>query len=232
MAQLAVTLGLNATSKTDSSFEELSGEAKVKLNALAIRADEAFDVAKVEHVDALRLLWLLSFEKDTKLPHDLKSDMWKDMGWQGTSPATDFRAGGLLSLENLIWLAQRKPKLYQALRYKTRGARSEFEYPFAVAGVTLTYNLVKMLDIKEPKPTTRAAACFARINSEVEDAFEFIYATAFASLDANWLDLGSATYMDFPKVMKETLSELAKAMEDSQSLDDIATRLGVVLVVE
>lgn len=95
--------------------------------------------------DALKLLWRLAYP-DRVLP-SLKSDLWKEMGWQGPDPSTDFRyvtnltrdriseakhlivvvsaenviyttllsenlnslfrGGGFISLENLIFFAQK-----------------------------------------------------------------------------------------------------------------------------
>jgi len=39
--------------------------------------------------DALKQLWKLAYP-DRELPA-LKSDLWKEMGWQGSDPSTDFR---------------------------------------------------------------------------------------------------------------------------------------------
>lgn len=39
--------------------------------------------------DALKQLWKLAYP-DRKLP-GLKSELWKEMGWQGPDPSTDFR---------------------------------------------------------------------------------------------------------------------------------------------
>jgi ELMO/CED-12 family len=63
-------------------------------------------------------------------------------GAQGTDPGTDFRGAGLLALECLLFLAQRQPALFDKLRHKREGARSQWEYPFAVAGVNLTFMLL------------------------------------------------------------------------------------------
>lgn len=41
--------------------------------------------------DALKQLWKLAFP-DRGLPA-LKSELWKEMGWQGEDPSTDFRYG-------------------------------------------------------------------------------------------------------------------------------------------
>lgn len=39
--------------------------------------------------DALKELWSLAYP-NRELP-PLKSDLWKEMGWQNSDPATDFR---------------------------------------------------------------------------------------------------------------------------------------------
>ena len=42
------------------------------------------------------------------------SEQWKDMGFQGTDPATDFRGMGLLGLEQLIYFAERYPGMVRS----------------------------------------------------------------------------------------------------------------------
>lgn len=61
---------------------------------------------------------------------------------QGTDPATDFRGAGFLSLECQLYMADCHPVLFDALRHKRAGSRSEWEYPFAAAGVNLCFTLL------------------------------------------------------------------------------------------
>ena len=72
------------------------------------------------------------------------------MGWQGKDPATDFRGGGVLGLDNLIGLHTHFPRTFAALLHKTRGSRAEIEYPFAVAGVNISFQLMTMLGLRDP----------------------------------------------------------------------------------
>jgi hypothetical protein len=53
------------------------------------RLEVPFDGSRVEHQDALKQLWRLAYP-DRELP-SLKSELWKEMGWQGSDPSTDFR---------------------------------------------------------------------------------------------------------------------------------------------
>jgi hypothetical protein len=63
-----------------------------------------YDASRPDHQDALRALWSATYP-DEKL-QDLISDQWKNMGWQGKDPSTDFRGAGFISLENLLFFAK------------------------------------------------------------------------------------------------------------------------------
>ncbi|ESR50547.1 hypothetical protein CICLE_v10032130mg [Citrus x clementina] len=78
-----------------------------RLRYLQQRLEVPFDGSQVEHQDALKQLWRLAYP-GRELP-PLKSELWKEMGWQGTDPSTDFRGGGFISLENLIFFAKKYP---------------------------------------------------------------------------------------------------------------------------
>ena len=52
--------------------------------------------------DALKQLWRLAYP-NRELP-SLKSELWKDMGWQGPDPSTDFRYEEDFALNWLSWL--------------------------------------------------------------------------------------------------------------------------------
>jgi len=109
----------------------LSPLQEQRLNNLRRRLQIPFDGSRIEHQDALRQLWRLAYP--TREIPPLKSELWKEMGWQGNDPSTDFRGGGLISLENLIFFARNYPNSFQMLLSKVQGQRSDWEYPFAVA---------------------------------------------------------------------------------------------------
>lgn len=83
--------------------------------------------------DALRQLWKLAFP-GTEAPPGIRSAQWKEMGWQGEDPGTDFRGAGLVSLHNHLYMARTESDTFYCLLKKIDGERSEWEYPFAVAG--------------------------------------------------------------------------------------------------
>ncbi|GER38004.1 ELMO/CED-12 family protein [Striga asiatica] len=198
----------------------LSPLQDARLKHIKQRLAVPFDGTFLEHQDALRQLWRLSYP-DRELP-SLKSEAWKEMGWQGSDPSTDFRGGGFISLENLIFFAKKYPEAFQNLLHKRDGQRSEWEYPFAVAGINISFMLVQMLDLQSGNPSTLAGQRFMEILSYDDMAFDNLFCVAFKLLDAQWL-AQRASYMEFNDVLKSTRSQLERemALEDVSSVSDL-----------
>ena len=72
---------------------------------------------------------------------------------------------------------QRKPELFHTLLHKTCGSRSEWEYPYAAAGVNITFMLEELLDLRgspDSPPSTGAGRAFIPLLSTSADAFELV----------------------------------------------------------
>ncbi|KAJ8505279.1 hypothetical protein OPV22_006165 [Ensete ventricosum] len=190
------------------------------LRRLQSRIDVAYDSSKKEHQEALWALWYAAYP-GVEL-HGIISDQWKEMGWQGKDPSTDFRGGGFISLENLLFFAKNYPKSFQGLLQKREGVRAVWEYPFAVAGVNITFMLIQMLDLQAAKQTSMMAAVFLKLLSENERAFDVLYCMSFKMMDQQWLAV-RASYMDFNLVMKSTRRQLEQELllEDIQRIEDM-----------
>ena len=63
----------------------------------------AYDKNNTQHEDLLIELWKFSFPKE-QLDNRV-SPKWKQLGFQGTDPMTDFRGAGIFGLNNLLYLA-------------------------------------------------------------------------------------------------------------------------------
>jgi len=198
----------------------LSPLQEERLNTLRRRLQIPFDGSRIEHQDALRQLWRLAYP--TREIPPLKSELWKEMGWQGTDPSTDFRGGGLISLENLIFFARNYPKSFQMLLNKVQGQRSDWEYPFAVAGINISFMLVQMLDLQSSVPSSKSGIRFLELLGRDENAFDHLYCVAFRLLDAQWL-VKRASYMEFNEVMKSTRTQLERelVLEDVLAVKDL-----------
>ncbi|KAG2484476.1 hypothetical protein HYH03_016710 [Edaphochlamys debaryana] len=195
-----------------------------QLQQLRERTQEKFDLSDPAHQEALRRLWGLAFAGEACT--QLKTARWKDMGWQGEDPATDFRGAGLYGLENLIYLGEAHPDTFRRLLDKSEGARATWEYPFAVAGLNLTFALSELLELHtntgaacDGPPKRAAARAFASLlgpdggaGAGGQSAFEELYCATFCLLDATWLEM-KASYMDFNTVLKRVKAEVEDALE-------------------
>ncbi|CAG7908581.1 unnamed protein product [Brassica rapa] len=207
-------------SDTNSTFD-LTPAQEESLQSLQNRIDVAYDSTIPLHQEALRDLWKLAFPEEEL--HGLISEQWKEMGWQGKDPSTDFRGGGFISLENLLYFARNFQKSFQDLLRKQVGDRSVWEYPFAVAGINLTFMLIQMLDLEAVKPRTVVGATFLKfLSAENESAFDLLYCIAFKLMDQQWLSM-RASYMEFNTVMKSTRRQLERELmlEDIMHLEDL-----------
>ncbi|XP_047974638.1 ELMO domain-containing protein A-like [Salvia hispanica] len=191
-----------------------------RLQCLKERLGVPYDETRNEHQEALKALWNEAFP-DVKLK-GMISDQWKDMGWQGANPSTDFRGCGFLSLENLLYFARNYPATFNRLLLKQAGERSEWEYPFAVAGINVSFMLIQMLDLHSEKPRCLPGFNFLTLLGEDGDAFDILYCIAFTMMDAQWLAM-HASYMDFNEVLQVTRTQLERelSLEDVRGIHDL-----------
>lgn len=193
---------------------------EARYQRLRDRTNVPYDETCIEHQKALVELWNLAYPNVTL--QGLISDQWKEMGWQGPNPSTDFRGCGFLSLENLLFFAKTFPTAFRRLLLKQRGIRAQWEYPFAVAGINVSFMLTQMLELYSVKPRCHHCVNFVKILGEDEEAFDVLYCIAFALMDAQWLAM-HASYMEFNEVLQLTRTQLERelALEDIHRIRDL-----------
>ncbi|XP_031481124.1 uncharacterized protein LOC116251160 [Nymphaea colorata] len=191
-----------------------------RLRRLKHRIKACFDSSRPDHQEALKALWSAAYPGEEL--HGLISEQWKEMGWQGRDPSTDFRGAGFIALENLLFFAKTFSASFQYVLNKQGGKRATWEYPFAVAGVNITFMIIQMLDLHSSKPRTLIGAVFMQMLAEDEWAFDLLYCIAFVVMDAQWL-AKNASYMDFNDVLKSTRAQLEKEflLEDVYRIEDM-----------
>ncbi|KAB2052802.1 hypothetical protein ERO13_A12G137800v2 [Gossypium hirsutum] len=185
-----------------------------RLHRLQERLHIPFDETRPDHQKALIKLWHIAFPNVVLT--GLISEQWKDMGWQGPNPSTDFRGCGFISLENLLFFGQNFPASFHRLLLKEEGDRATWEYPFAVAGINVSFMLIQMLDLYSEKPKNLPGLNFLKLLGEDEEAFDVLYCVAFELMDAQWLAM-HASYMEFNEVLQVTRTQLQREL----SLDDV-----------
>ncbi|KAG2332455.1 hypothetical protein Bca52824_003635 [Brassica carinata] len=70
---------------------------------------------------------------------------------------------------------------------KQVGDRSVCEYPFAVAGINITFMLIQMLGLESVKRRSIVGETFLRFLSVNESAFYILYCISFKLMDQQWL---------------------------------------------
>ncbi|KAL4472123.1 hypothetical protein ABPG73_004812 [Tetrahymena malaccensis] len=73
---------------------------------------------------------------EANLPQNLITNKWIEIGFQGENPTTDFRAGGLLALENLLYFSTNHT--FQAQFCLKNSKERDTQYFFAVCGIYIT----------------------------------------------------------------------------------------------
>ena len=113
-----------ATGKVSPSITLTPRQEHAVYTVLGSAVCKTYDEADVSHVDRLRKLWRASLGSEEPFPSgaggSIRSERWKDMGWQGVDPGTDIRGGGIMGLDNLIYLSQKYPGVYMKLMEKVR----------------------------------------------------------------------------------------------------------------
>ncbi|XP_068666017.1 uncharacterized protein [Aristolochia californica] len=210
--------------KTKGAYERicvnLTPLQEDRVQRLKHRMKVYFDSSRLDHQEALRALWYATYP-DQEL-HGLISDQWKQMGWQGRDPSTDFRGAGFISLENLLFFAKTFSVSFQQLLNKKGGKRATWEYPFAVAGINITFMIIQMLDLHSTKSRTFVRTVFVQMLSENEWAFDLLYCVAFMVMDKQWL-AKNASYMEFNDILKSTRAQLEREllMDDVLRIEDM-----------
>ncbi|KAK4745348.1 hypothetical protein SAY87_011660 [Trapa incisa] len=208
--------------RDDNKFLDLplSPLQEQRLQRLQERLQVPFDETCPDHQESLRTLWNCAFPG--VVLKGMISEQWKEMGWQGANPSTDFRGCGFISLENLLFFAHMHPKSFHRLLFKQGGQRAMWEYPFAVAGINITFMLTQMLDLNSDKPRCLPGLNFVRLLGEDEEAFDVLYCIAFELMDAQWLAM-HASYMEFNEVVRITRIQLERelSLEDVHRIHDL-----------
>jgi len=99
-----------------------------------------YDEKNEKHEKLLLYLWKICFP-NVELK-DRISKQWKDLGFQGTNPSTDFRGVGVYGLWNILYFATTYPKQFNNMFNKSKKSGS---YPFIIAGFNVTMMLYDIL---------------------------------------------------------------------------------------
>ncbi|PFH31213.1 ELMO/CED-12 family protein [Besnoitia besnoiti] len=124
---------------------------------------------------------------------------WKELGFQGEDPATDFRGCGELGLDSLVFLASRFPSHARCMLEASRDSR--YWYSFAITCINVTSWLCEWLFQR------RAQVIFFFFTTHtleaVELTFHYLFVYVFTRFHEFWFVKKPASIMEFPFVAGE-----------------------------
>mmetsp|Transcript_23215 Transcript_23215/g.46612 ORF Transcript_23215/g.46612 Transcript_23215/m.46612 type:complete len:621 (+) Transcript_23215:138-2000(+) len=143
-----------------------------------------------------------------------KGKEWQGMGFQGEDPLTDFRAGGLLALENIVFLVEKYTDIAKTMIEKREMKMSEDgtfmqNYPWSAAGVNVTHMVMGLFGLSSQAKSAKAENLATKNKRfwELVLYFNEVYCVAFKLMDNTYTDM-KATYLSFNKVLEASREEL------------------------
>nr|SVE83814.1 EOG090X0AMT [Daphnia pulex] len=174
-----------------------------------------YDSSNKEHEQKLLELWRLLMparELESRV-----SNLWKEIGFQGDDPKTDFRGMGILGLENLHFFAQNYPDI--ALQVLSHSNHPKHGYSFAIVGINLThlaYNLWKDGTAK----THIYNLCYQQLQLPGPTLLHFhrFYCYLFIEFDKLWMAEKPPTIMEFGRIRSLFENNIRSLLSDPQCL--------------
>ena len=169
---------------------------------------------------------------------------WKEFGFQGLDPATDFRGGGVFSLYNLVAVSGSYPRMWGRML-------QDADYPVAVAGINISMMVLHILGLTKGKVTclattqlkhnytaqtakvklarivlntARAAARAGEsdLNTEIERVLHDVYAVALAMCHTEWMSRKAPrNLMEFNSTFPAVRAKMEVVLRSSDTLDDL-----------
>lgn len=161
---------------------------------------EGFSASNDEHEAKLERLWILLLP-DQEREGGRITRQWGRIGFQQSDPATDFRGGGILSLDQLLYIAEKRTEV--ARRMISEPAAEISRYPWACVGINITNEALKLLDSH-----AFDVKLYGRSVEEVTSIFNGFYADMFEILHARWIKANPENLLAFPAVMKDAMAAI------------------------
>ncbi|KAF4036453.1 ELMO/CED-12 family [Phytophthora infestans] len=140
-------------------------------------------------------------------------ESWSRLGFQRPDPTTDFRAGGMLSLDCLVYFASHYTT--QAVRMVTSQVPGSHDhtYPWGPAGINVTC-MVARLFWKFDGELVRDQQANWPLFYDTE-AFQLLFSEVFVLFDYLWNEM-NANYGNFSMVIQATSDRIMDVLEEAQ----------------
>jgi len=164
-----------------------------------------FDDTNPDHLAVLKSLW----EAHREEPFEIPSPLWSEFGFQGKNPATDFRAGGLLSAQNIATFGTHYPNAYKR---SLQLANADKTYaPHAVVGIHVTMFILDLFK----EGFLHRHFLFTEIT---EEEYNRIYCYLFYKLILYWVASNPANIFEYNAVEKKFFDEVREGIHRRHGL--------------
>jgi len=175
----------------------LSPSEEQMVAQLQCQAQIAFDPANPDHEELLRAYFRTAMGMEP--PEGRRHSKWKDLGFQSEDPRTDFRGGGLLSLQCMVFMMQEHTDRMQKMMMQCAEVPKSVtghltpSYPFSAAVVNVSFDLAGWLYLDPRRPPKdegcpgRAYRYFGRMLDTDPYAFQILVACAVNEMHMDWV---------------------------------------------
>ncbi|KAI8903774.1 Engulfment/cell motility [Gorgonomyces haynaldii] len=119
---------------------------------------------------------------------------WQKIGFQGKDPATDFRAMGMLGLDDLLYLAKNYPSI--ASRILAASHHSQSWFSFAIVGISMTAYCLRLV-------RTRQLQYYFYTCGISENVYHEVYCYMFDAFEKHWSSLSPPpSVLDFNQIFR------------------------------
>ncbi|KPI89731.1 hypothetical protein ABL78_1111 [Leptomonas seymouri] len=198
-----------------------------------------YRLAAADDLDLLSRLWN-GHNRVVFAPESMKfspevhcvNERWKEMGFQGTDPSTDFRGAGLFGLTQLVYLVEKHSDQWNAMLSP--------DFMTAAAGINVSLRLMTLLDINitvnQFSSTMRSTysagkgqlqLCRFIFDENIEVAvnrLHEVYCFAMRLLYYRWTH-SSRNLMEFNLLLNSMYVELERLLFMCDNLEDLCTVL-------
>lgn len=178
--------------------------------AVHARANTKFNSDNEAHEAELERLWQALLPGETRTGGRYSKE-WNRIGFQQSDPASDFRGGGMLALDQLLHIATTRTSL--ARRMIVEPAAEMSRYPWACVGINLTNEVKRvvdehLLDIRLYGKTVDAGLLL------IHD----VYADMFEILHHRWVQANPENLLAFPDLFKAVLKDVDEQLRLNATL--------------
>jgi len=171
------------------------------------RARTSYSAENKDHEKQLLELWPL-LRPEERISGPVSKD-WQEIGFQGSSPATDFRGMGLLGLQQLIEFSRAYPSRARAILHDSVSHRNWFS--FAITGLNLTADLVRLTGER------KLNQWYYQYGATRQSAAQ-LYAVMFVRFNAAWAKANPPNVMSFQEIHTAFLTQLERDAANGQLL--------------